>query len=88
MSTNNVRIEKVTAASEPDDERGDGGGELGLLPPGDLVAFTMALARVLGDAELRARLTRGARIARSRLSRWEDACAKMARFLERASGDR
>ena len=55
-----------------------------VVPPGDVRAFAQALACVLGDADLRARLTHGARIARRRLSRWDDACAKMATVLERA----
>jgi glycosyltransferase involved in cell wall biosynthesis len=57
-----------------------------VVPPGDEQAFARALARVLDDAGLRARLAHGARIARSRLPRWDDACATMARALERARG--
>lgn len=53
-----------------------------VLPPGDADALTAALARVLGDEDLRARLAEGARRVRDRLPRWDDACAKMADVLD------
>jgi glycosyltransferase involved in cell wall biosynthesis len=53
-----------------------------VLPPGDPDALTAALARVLGDQDLRARLAEGARRVRDRLPRWDDACAKMVDVLE------
>jgi glycosyltransferase involved in cell wall biosynthesis len=57
-----------------------------VVPPGDEGAFAQALARVLGDADLRAALAHGARIARGRLPRWKDSCEKMAAVLARAPG--
>ena len=60
------------------------GDDAGLLaPPGDTAAFARALARVLGDAGLRARLTDGARRVRGRLQSWEQAFGKMAAALAR-----
>jgi glycosyltransferase involved in cell wall biosynthesis len=58
-----------------------------VVPPGDLPAFTDALFRVVGDANLRARLAANARHARHRLPTWEAAAAAMAEALE-ASGRR
>jgi glycosyltransferase involved in cell wall biosynthesis len=55
-----------------------------LVPPGDRRALADALSRVLGDAELRARLAEGARRLRDRLPTWEEASGKMAAALERA----
>jgi glycosyltransferase involved in cell wall biosynthesis len=57
-----------------------------VVPPGDQDAFTQALARVVGDADLRARMADGARLARARLPRWPHACEAMERVLERAGG--
>jgi glycosyltransferase involved in cell wall biosynthesis len=60
------------------------GDEAGIVvPPGDLPAMTGALARVIGDAELRARLAGGARGVRDRLPTWDASTASMARVLER-----
>jgi glycosyltransferase involved in cell wall biosynthesis len=56
-----------------------------VVPPGDEDAFAQALARVLGDADLRARLAGGARLARARLPLWPDACASMERVLDRVA---
>jgi glycosyltransferase involved in cell wall biosynthesis len=61
----------------------DGGGVV--VPPGDLPAFTNALARVIGDAGLRERLAHAARRVRDRLPTWEDAAAAMAKALEAAA---
>ena len=55
------------------------------MAPGDAAAFTTAMARVLGDADLRAQLAHGARIARARLPRWSDACARWAELLDRTA---
>ncbi len=55
-----------------------------VVPPGDLAAFTAALSRVLGDADLRARLAANARAVRDRLPTWDAAAAAMAGALERA----
>jgi len=43
-----------------------------VVAPGDLEAFTAALSRVLDDADLRERLADGARLARNRLSTWDE----------------
>ena len=58
------------------------GNEAGLLVPvDDTRALANALARVMGDAGLRARLAEGARRMRDRLPTWEDASARMAAAL-------
>jgi glycosyltransferase involved in cell wall biosynthesis len=62
------------------------GADAGLIvPPGDTVAFTAALTRVLEDPHLRARLAEGARRARDRLPTWEGAVGKVAEALERVA---
>lgn len=54
------------------------GDEAGLLvPPRNTGALTEAVARVLGDAQLRARLAEGARRVRDRLPTWDAAVGKM-----------
>ncbi len=59
------------------------GADAGIVvPPGDLAAFTDALSRVLGDAELRAQLSAGARRVRDRLPTWDDAAIAMELALE------
>jgi glycosyltransferase involved in cell wall biosynthesis len=63
------------------------GTEAGIVvAPGDLPAFTDALSRVIGDADLRARLAAGARAVRQRLPTWDQSAASMARVLEAAAG--
>jgi glycosyltransferase involved in cell wall biosynthesis len=65
------------------------GDEAGIVvPPGDLTALTDALSRVLGDADLRARLAEGARRVREHLPTWDAAAAAMAQALERAAKSR
>ena len=62
-------------------------GSAGLLvPPGDSDALRIALAHVIGDVDLRARLADGARRVRDRLPTWEDAVDKMAAALQRLAG--
>ena len=53
------------------------GADAGLLaPPGNIEALAGALARVIGDARLRARLADGAKRVRDRLRSWEQAWRK------------
>jgi glycosyltransferase involved in cell wall biosynthesis len=60
------------------------GHEAGLLvPPGDAPALADALARVMSDAGVRARLAAGARAVRERLPSWTDASAQFAAALTR-----
>jgi glycosyltransferase involved in cell wall biosynthesis len=62
-----------------------GGEAAGLLvAPGDTVALSDALSRVLCDDELRASLARGARQRRTMLRGWEEATAEMAAVLAEA----
>jgi glycosyltransferase involved in cell wall biosynthesis len=56
-----------------------------LVPAGDVSALAAALSRVIGDADLRARLAEGARGVRERLPDWEQASARMATALESLS---
>jgi len=53
----------------------------------DHKALADALARLLDDAALRARMAAGARRARKRLQTWSSAAVKMAAALERVSSD-
>jgi glycosyltransferase involved in cell wall biosynthesis len=53
-----------------------------LVPVGDMAALRGALASMIGDAALRARLAAGARRARERLPTWPASCARLARALE------
>ncbi len=78
ISTATGAIEDLVVGAD-DDPRPPAGL---IVQPGDLNMLTGALARVLGDADLRARLAEGARIARERLPRWEESAAKMSGLLE------
>ena len=59
------------------------GDDAGLLVrPGDTIALTDALERIVGDRLLRARLAEGARRVRDRLPTWEQAAARMTEALD------
>lgn len=65
----------------------DGGNGL-LVPPGDESALTRALARVLDDDELAARLGDAGRALVERELSWERQCERTAEVFERALGAR
>jgi glycosyltransferase involved in cell wall biosynthesis len=71
-------IVSTRVGAVPDTVPGDAGI---LVPPGDAAALQGALARMLDDAGLRARLAAGARRARERLPTWPQSCAKLAAGL-------
>jgi glycosyltransferase involved in cell wall biosynthesis len=58
-----------------------------IVPPGDVGALTIALAKVMSDANLRARLAEGARRVRDRLPTWDAAVDKLVVELERVAAD-
>jgi glycosyltransferase involved in cell wall biosynthesis len=63
---------------------GLGGADAGLLvPPGNVEALAGALARVIGDARLRARLADGAKKVRIWLRSWDQAVEEMIAALKR-----
>ena len=53
-----------------------------LVAPGDIPAFTQALRRVIGDAELRRSLASGARAAAAQFPSWRQSAEILARTLE------
>ena len=54
-----------------------------LVPPGDIASLSGALRRVIGDKELRRRLSSGARAAALQLPTWRQSAEIFARVLER-----
>lgn len=58
------------------------------VPPGDAAALQGALARVLGDAPLRARLADGAWTAAQKLPRWRDTAAIVAEVILGVAGEK
>ena len=71
-----------TASGAVPDLVGDGAGLV--VPPGDRQALAAALARVIGDAQFRAELKRGAEAVRHTLPTWTEAAATMEAALLRA----
>jgi glycosyltransferase involved in cell wall biosynthesis len=59
-----------------------------LVPPDDVESLARALAAVLDDVPLRARLAQGAQRVRDRLPSWEEAADKLADVIERVARDR
>jgi len=72
-------VVSTAAGAIPDTVPGDAGV---LVPPGDAVALRTALAALLDDPALRARLAAGARAARADLPSWPQAVARFAAVLD------
>jgi glycosyltransferase involved in cell wall biosynthesis len=72
-------VVSTTAGAIPDTVPGNAGV---LVPPGDALALRTALAALLDDPALRARLAAGARAARAALPTWPQAVARFAAVLE------
>ncbi|MGL6112198.1 MAG: glycosyltransferase family 4 protein [Rubrivivax sp.] len=72
-------VVSTTAGAIPDTVPRDAGV---LVPPGDVVALRTALAALLDEPALRARLAAGARAARAALPTWPQAQARFAAALE------
>jgi glycosyltransferase involved in cell wall biosynthesis len=75
-------IVSTTAGAIPDTVPASAGL---LVPPGDEIALTEALTRVLTQPELRRQLADGARRVRTTLPDWPSACAQFAAVLETVS---
>ena len=69
----------TTGGAIPDTVPSDAGL---LVPPGDMPALAKALRRVIGDSDLRQRLTGGARAAAPQLPTWRQSAEIFARRLE------
>jgi glycosyltransferase involved in cell wall biosynthesis len=69
----------TTGGAIPDTVPADAGL---LVPPGDMPALAKALRRVIGDSDLRQRLTDGARAAAPQLPTWRQSAEIFARRLE------
>lgn len=72
-------VVSTTAGAIPETVPGNAGV---LVPPGDAVALRSALAALLDDPALRARLAAGARAARAVLPTWPQAVARFAAVLK------
>lgn len=72
-------VVSTTAGAIPDTVPHDAGV---LVPPGDAIALRAALAALLDEPALRARLAAGARAARAVLPTWPQAVARFAAALE------
>lgn len=72
-------VVSTTAGAIPDTVPANAGV---LVPPGDAVALRTALAALLDDPALRARLAAGARAARAVLPTWPQAVARFAAVLD------
>ena len=60
------------------------GREALLVPPGDAAALAASLERIVGDRELRERLTRGAAALRATIPEWRDIAAQTVSVYEQA----
>jgi glycosyltransferase involved in cell wall biosynthesis len=72
-------VVSTTGGAIPDTVPGNAGV---LVPPGDVEALRTALAALIDDPALRARLAAGARAARAVLPTWPQAVARFASVLE------
>jgi glycosyltransferase involved in cell wall biosynthesis len=72
-------VVSTTAGAIPDTVPREAGV---LVPPGDALALRAALAALLNEPALRARLRAGARAARAALPTWPQAVARFAAALE------
>jgi len=74
-----VPVVSTTAGAIPDTVPSNAGL---LVPPGDAAALRAALAALLDEPALRARLAAGARAARAVLPTWPQAVARFAAALQ------
>jgi hypothetical protein len=77
--THGLPVIGTTGGAIPDTVPSDAGL---LVPPGDMPALAEALRRVIGDSDLRQRLTGGARAAAAQFPTWRQSAEILARRLE------